>query len=57
MNRDINTNANTGDIEKAIGILATRIKTDTKSDDAMRYAQAALSFAHVLQVQAQTKKT
>lgn len=53
MNSDITTN----EIENAIKLLATRIELNTRSEDAMRFAQAALSFAHVLQVQAQTRKT
>jgi hypothetical protein len=42
-------------IEKAIKILAEKITTDVQSDDAMRYAQAALNLEHVLQVKNQLR--
>lgn len=43
------------EIENAIKLLAEQIKKETKSDDALRYTQAALNLAHVLQVRQQTK--
>ena len=43
-------------IEKAIKLLAEKINNETKSEDAIRYAQAALNLAHVQQVVVQTKE-
>ena len=40
----------TAAIEKAIDCLAGKITVDTKSEDALRYTQAALNLAHVLSV-------
>jgi hypothetical protein len=40
-------------IEKAIKCLAGKITTDVKSEDALRFTQAALNLAHVLQVESQ----
>lgn len=37
-------------INDAIKLLAGKIKDDTKSDDALRYTQAALNLAHVLAI-------
>ncbi len=37
-------------IEKAIKLLAEKITTDVKSEDALRFTQAALNLEHVLQV-------
>ena len=34
--------------EKAIKLLAGKVTEDTKSEDALRYTQAALNLAHVL---------
>ena len=34
--------------EAAIKALAEKVKSDMKSDDAMKYTQAALNLAHVL---------
>ena len=34
--------------EAAIKVLANKVTSDTKSDDALRYTQAALNLAHVL---------
>jgi hypothetical protein len=43
-------------VEEAIGqamlLLAGKITGDIKSEDALRYSQAALNLAHVLQVKA-----
>jgi hypothetical protein len=39
-------------IEKAVKLLAEKITVDVKSDDALRYTQAALNLEHVLQVDA-----
>jgi len=36
-------------ISKAIQLLANKITSDIKSEDALRYTQAALNLAHVLQ--------
>lgn len=44
------------EIDKAIKILAGLITSTVKSEDAMRYSQAALNLAHVLSVQAHTKQ-
>lgn len=40
------------EIENAMKLLANNITTDTKADDALKYTQAALNLAHVLQVRA-----
>jgi hypothetical protein len=40
-----------------ITLLAQQITTTTKSEDALRYSQAALNLAHVLQVKRQTEVT
>lgn len=37
-------------IDKAIKSLAERITSDVKSDDALKFTQAALNLQHVLQV-------
>jgi len=37
-------------IEKAVKLLAGKITKDVKSDDALRYTQAALNLEHVLAV-------
>lgn len=44
-------------IEKAIKLLAEKITSDVKADDALKFTQAALNLAHVLQVNKQTKMT
>lgn len=44
-------------IENAIKKLAEKITSDIKSDDALKYTQAALNLAHVLQVKKQTEGT
>lgn len=36
------------EIEAAIKLLATKITSTVRSDDALRYTQAALNLAHVL---------
>lgn len=36
------------EVEKAIKLLAERITNDIKSDDALRFTQAALNLAHVM---------
>ena len=38
------------EIQKAIKLLAEKITGNIKSDDALRYTQAALNLQHVLQV-------
>jgi hypothetical protein len=40
-------------IEAAIKLLAEKITTDVKADDALKYTQAALNLAHVLQIKKQ----
>ena len=35
-------------IESAMKVLAEKVKSDMKSDDALKYTQAALNLAHVL---------
>lgn len=47
----------TTEIENAIKVLAEQVGKDMKSEDALRYTQAALNLAHVLQVRAQTAIT
>ena len=42
-------------IESAIKLLAGEVKKSMKSEDALRYTQAALNLAHVLSVHADTK--
>ena len=37
-------------IEKAVKLLAQKITTEVKSEDALRFTQAALNLEHVLQV-------
>ena len=37
-------------IEKAVKLLAEKINTEVKSEDALRFTQAALNLEHVLQV-------
>lgn len=44
-------------IEEAIKILAEKISADVKSDDALKFTQAALNLAHTSQVLAQVLKT
>jgi hypothetical protein len=43
------------EIEKAIKVLANRITSDVKSDDAQRFSQAALNLAHVQSVLVETR--
>ena len=38
------------EIEKAISVLADKITAEVKSDDALRYTQAAFNLMHVLAV-------
>lgn len=45
------------EIEKAIKLLAEQVEKGMKADDALKFTQAALNLAHVLQVQAQTNRT
>jgi len=42
-------------IEKAIECLAEEITSEVKSEDALRFTQAALNLAHVLHVNSQIK--
>ena len=42
-------------IDEAIELLAGKITGDIKSEDALRYTQAALNLAHVIQVKDSTK--
>ena len=42
-------------IEKAVKLLAEKITKDVKSEDALRFTQAALNLEHVLAVKANTK--
>lgn len=44
-------------IDSAIKLLAEKITGDIRSEDALRYTQAALNLAHVAQVKAQTANT
>jgi len=44
-------------VEKAVKELAGKITVNVKSDDALKYTQAALNLMHVLQVRAQTELT
>ena len=43
-------------IEKAVKLLAEKITTDVKSEDALRYTQAALNLEHVLAVKDNIQK-
>ena len=43
-------------INNAIKLLAEKIKQDIKSEDALRFTQAALNLAHVLQVRSVIEK-
>jgi hypothetical protein len=36
------------EVEKAIKLLAEKVNSQVKSEDALRFTQAALNFAHVL---------
>lgn len=36
--------------EAAIKVLAEKVTSDTESNDALRYTQAALNLAHVLSI-------
>jgi hypothetical protein len=38
------------EIERAIELLAKKVDESVKSDDALRYTQAALNLAHVIAV-------
>jgi hypothetical protein len=42
-------------IENAIKLLAEKITPVVKSDDALRYSQAALNLQHILAVKASTE--
>jgi len=42
-------------IEKAVKLLAEKITKDVKSEDALRFTQAALNLEHVLAVKCQTE--
>jgi hypothetical protein len=44
-------------IEAAIKFLAKKIVGEVKADDALKFTQAALNLAHVLQVKKQTQVT
>lgn len=44
-------------IDAAIELLAEKITGEVKADDALKYTQAALNLAHVLQVKKQTTAT
>ncbi len=43
-------------IEKAVKLLAEKITSDVKSEDALRFTQAALNLEHVLAVKSQIKE-
>lgn len=43
-------------INDAIKLLAEKVIKDVKSEDALRFTQAALNLAHVLQVKSVIKK-
>lgn len=43
-------------IENAVKLLAERITKDVKSEDALRYTQAALNLEHALAVRADTNR-
>ncbi len=42
--------------EKAIKVLAEKVVSDMKSDDALKFTQAALNLAHVLATLDNTKR-
>ena len=42
-------------IENAVKLLAEKITSDMKSDDALRFTQAALNLQHVLAVKVNTE--
>jgi len=42
-------------LEKAIDVLADKITGNIKADDALKFTQAALNAAHVMQVMMQIK--
>ena len=44
-------------IEKAVKLLAEKITADVKSDDALRFTQAALNLAHVLGIKSNIRLT
>ena len=44
------------EIEKAIKLLAEKITSDVKADDALKFTQAALNLEHVLQIQNDIKE-
>ena len=44
-------------IDVAIKLLAEKITAEIKSDDALKFTQAALNLAHVLQVKKQVSVT
>ena len=43
-------------IEKAVKLLAEKITADVKSEDALRFTQAALNIQHVLAVKADIER-
>lgn len=43
-------------VEAAIKLLAQKITADVKSDDALKYTQAALNLEHVLAVRAANER-
>ena len=43
-------------VEKAVKLLAEKITTDVKSEDALRFTQAALNLEHVLLVKSNIKQ-
>ena len=45
------------EVRKVIELLAGKVKPDTKSEDALRFTQAALNLAHVLAVCTQVDET
>lgn len=45
----------TSEIETAIKLLAGKIVAETKSDDALKFTQAALNLAHTAQVLKQVR--
>lgn len=45
------------EIGTAIKLLANKITSDTKADDALKFTQAALNLAHTAQVLKQTEVT
>ena len=44
-------------IEEAVKVLAEKITKDVKSEDALRYTQAALNLEHVLAVKDNIKRS